>query len=73
MQNNTKIRPCLDCVAYDLRRAAEERRKAQEAIRPSDREGRLLIAEMFEERADAALTAGLMPVPAPGELLPTLH
>lgn len=73
MHNNTKIRPRVDCVAYDLRRAAEERRKAQEAICPSDREGRLLIAEIFEARADAALTAGLVPEPAPGALLPTLH
>lgn len=66
----------LDYIAYNLRRAAEERRKAAKTMSAADRANRLLIAEIFEDRADAALTAeaALLPIPsAPGELRPTLH
>ena len=70
-----------DYIAYNLRRAAEERGKAAEAMSERDRLGRIEMAEIFEARADTALTvavrgaltAGPAPVPASGELLPTLH
>ena len=41
-------------IAYNLRRATEERRKAAESRSERDRLGRLEIAEMFEARAHAA-------------------
>lgn len=58
-----------DRVSYDLRRAQEERRKAEETLSERDRALRLEIAEIFEARAEAALT----PEPARGELAPTMH
>lgn len=54
-----------DYIAYNLRRAAEERRKADETRSERDRQGRIEIAEMFEARADAA--------PALFGCPPTLH
>lgn len=47
-----------DQIAYYLRRAAEERRKAAEASSERSRLGRIAMAEIFEARANA---------------LPTLH
>ena len=58
-----------DHIAYNLRRAAEERGKAADARSERDYRGRIEIAEIFEARAEAALT----PAPAPGGLVPTLH
>jgi hypothetical protein len=43
-----------DYIAYNLRRAAEERGKAAETSSDHDRRCRIEIAEMFEARAHAA-------------------
>jgi hypothetical protein len=43
-----------DYIAYNLRRAAEERGKASETSSEQDRRCRIEIAEMFEARAQAA-------------------
>lgn len=71
---NAKMSYCTkttfqDRVSYDLRRAQEERRKAAETLSERDRALRIEIAEIFEARAEAALT----PAPAQGELVPTMH
>lgn len=65
-----------DDVAYNLRRAAQERRKAREAVSESDRLGRIALAEIFEARARAAADAGLAALivgPALQGSMPTLH
>lgn len=65
-----------DDVAYNLRRAAQERRKAREAVSESDRLGRIELAEIFEARARAAAEAGLaalIAAPALHGTVPTLH
>jgi hypothetical protein len=65
-----------DDVAYNLRRAAQERRKAREAVSESDRLGRIEMAEIFEARAWAAAEAGLAALiagPALHGSVPTLH
>jgi hypothetical protein len=65
-----------DDVAYNLRRAAQERRKAREALSENDRLGRIEMAEIFEARAKAAAEAGfetLIAAPALHGLVPTLH
>jgi hypothetical protein len=54
-----------DYIAYNLRRAAEERSKAAETGSEPVRRCRIEIAEMFEARADAA--------PALFGCPPTLH
>jgi len=46
----------LDSVVYNLRRAAEERRKAALASSSDEREWRLMIAGIFEERAGGTPT-----------------
>jgi hypothetical protein len=65
-----------DYVAYNLRRAAQERRKAREALSERDRLGRIEMAEIFEARARAAAEAGLaalIAAPALHGAVPTLH
>lgn len=54
-----------DYIAYNLRRAAEERGKAAETVSAHDRACRLQLADMFEARAHAA--------PMPFGQLSTLH
>jgi hypothetical protein len=54
-----------DYIAYNRRRAAEEREKAAETVSEQDRRCRIEIAEMFEARAHAA--------PALFGWPPTLH
>ncbi|HYI47223.1 MAG TPA: hypothetical protein VEX35_02050 [Allosphingosinicella sp.] len=46
----------MSAKAYDLRRAREERRKAAQAEDEAERRGRLLIAEIFEARAQTQRT-----------------
>jgi hypothetical protein len=74
--NDKKHRIFNDYVAYNLRRAAQERRKARETWSVRDRLGRLEIAGIFEARAQAAgdLTLALLTrAGAPHESSPTLH
>lgn len=54
-----------DLIAYYLRRAQDERRRAEAARSDHERAGRIEMAEIFEARAAA--------VPAMFGLLPTLH
>jgi|GEM_PF-6035547 len=65
-----------DYVAYNLRRAAQERRKARETWSVRDRLARLEMAGIFEARAQAAddLTLALPTrAGAPHGSSPTLH
>jgi len=43
-----------DSIAYNLRRAAEERRRAAATRSEHDRASRIELAELFEARARAA-------------------
>lgn len=49
-------RPCPDNASFNLRRAAEERAKADAASSTQERKGRLEMAAIFEARARALAT-----------------
>jgi hypothetical protein len=59
-------------VAFNLRRAGEERRKAERARGEHERDCRLIIAEIFEARARDVPAEARADVPEL-EAAPTMH